>query len=93
MARGQVWVFAPSGKRGTPTPSPSLKGGEPVSEAFTGAALRLAALAAAYLRWTPRIFWNATPSELTASLAPPLPGETPPSRAEIAALIERDSHG
>ena len=64
-----------------------------MSDAFSGAALRLNALAAAHLRWTPRIFWNATPSELTASLAPPLPGETPPSRAEIAALIERDSHG
>ncbi|WP_417321312.1 phage tail assembly chaperone [Erythrobacter aureus] len=61
--------------------------------AFSGAAPRPAPLAPGHLRRTPRIFWNATPSELTASLAPPLPGETPPSRAEIAALIERDSHG
>ncbi len=64
-----------------------------MSDRFAPAALRWAALAAGRLGWTPCIFWNATPSELTASLAPPLPGETPPSRAEIAALIERDSHG
>tara|TARA_A100001391_G_scaffold82509_2_gene53898 strand:+ start:339 stop:533 length:195 start_codon:yes stop_codon:yes gene_type:complete len=64
-----------------------------VSEAFSGAALRLTGLAAAHLRWTPRTFWGATPSELAACLAPPIPTQTPPSRAEIAALIERDSHG
>ncbi len=64
-----------------------------MSERFATAALRFAALAARHLGWTPRSFWNATPSELTACLAPPLPGETPPTRAEIAALIERDAHG
>lgn len=64
-----------------------------MTETFAGGAIRLAALAATHLHWAPRTFWNATPSELAASLAPPLPGDTPPSRAEIAALIERDSHG
>jgi hypothetical protein len=45
------------------------------------------------MRWTPPVFWAATPSELAASLAPPLSADTPPTRAEIAALIERDAHG
>ncbi len=64
-----------------------------MSGTFAGGALRLAALAAAYLQWTPGTFWNATPSELAACLAPPLPADTPPTRAEIAALIERDANG
>ncbi|QYJ07155.1 phage tail assembly chaperone [Qipengyuania flava] len=64
-----------------------------MSESFAAGALRLAALAAIHLRWTPRTFWGATPSELAACLAPPAPAETPPSRAEIAAMIERDAHG
>ncbi|WP_369026594.1 phage tail assembly chaperone [Qipengyuania sp. RANM35] len=63
-----------------------------MSENFGVAALRLAGLAAGALGWLPDTFWNATPSELLASLAPPLPAETPPSREEIAAMIERDAH-
>lgn len=59
---------------------------------FGDAALRLAGLAARALGWLPDTFWNATPSELLASLAQPLPAETPPSREEIAAMIERDAH-
>ncbi|WP_417819059.1 phage tail assembly chaperone [Tritonibacter scottomollicae] len=62
-------------------------------ETFARAAIRLTALAATHLGWTPRTFWNATPAELAACLAPPIPTQTPPSRAEIAALIERDTHG
>lgn len=64
-----------------------------MNQSFAAGALRLAALAAMHLRWTPRTFWSATPAELAACLAPPLPAGAPPSRAEIAALIERDSHG
>ncbi|WP_234002349.1 phage tail assembly chaperone [Erythrobacter sp. AP23] len=64
-----------------------------MSETFSGAAYRLAALSAAHLRWSPPMFWNATPAELVTSLASLTPAQTPPSRAEIAALIERDSHG
>lgn len=64
-----------------------------MSESFAAGALRLAALAATHLAWTPRTFWGATPSELAACLAPPIPAQTPPSRAEIAALIERDTNG
>ncbi len=64
-----------------------------MSGSFAESAARLAGLAARALGWTPATFWNATPAELLLSLAPPLPAETPPSRAEIAALIERDNHG
>lgn len=64
-----------------------------MSTSFAASALRLAAFAAAQLGWVPRTFWAATPSELAACLAPPLPADTPPTRAEIAALIERDAHG
>ncbi|MBX7481467.1 phage tail assembly chaperone [Qipengyuania qiaonensis] len=64
-----------------------------MSGTFAAGALRLASLAAVHLHWTPRTFWGATPSELAASLAQPLPADTPPTRAEIAALIERDAHG
>ena len=56
---------------------------------------RLAGLAAQLLGWTPPVFWAATPSELALSLAPttPIAIAAPPSRAEIARLIERDTHG
>ncbi len=60
---------------------------------FAQGAVRLAALAANHLGWNPRTFWQATPSELETSLAPPLADGNPPTRAEIAALIERDAHG
>ena len=60
---------------------------------FTAATTRLAALAAQVLGWPPPVFWAATPSELALSLAPPQPAATPPSRAEISRLIERDTHG
>ncbi|MFA6218939.1 MAG: phage tail assembly chaperone [Erythrobacter sp.] len=59
---------------------------------FASAALRLAALAARHLAWTPATFWQATPSELLASIAPPIPAGAPPTRAQIARMIERDSN-
>ena len=63
-----------------------------MSTGFAAGALRLAALAAERLGWPPPVFWDATPSELAACLAPPLPADTPPTRVELAALIERDTH-
>ena len=65
----------------------------PSSPTFTEAAAQLAAVAAQVLGWLPPVFWAATPSELALSLAPPTPAANPPSRAEIARLIERDSDG
>ena len=64
-----------------------------MSASFTGTAARLAGLAAQTLGWTPATFWAATPAELLIALTPPLVAQTPPSRAEIAALIERDRNG
>ncbi|WP_226698385.1 phage tail assembly chaperone [Qipengyuania flava] len=64
-----------------------------MSERFAARALQLAGLAALRLGWTPRVFWNATPSELAASIAPPAPTQLPPTPAGIAALIERDRDG
>ena len=52
----------------------------------------LAGLSARALGWTPDTFWNATPEELAASLGQREPGIAPPSRAQIAALIERDEN-
>ena len=64
-----------------------------MSERFADMALRCAALAATTLNWTPDIFWNATPAELLASLAPPRSDTAPPTRDEIALMIERDENG
>ncbi len=74
-----------------------LRGGRndppPGAVTFAASALRLLPLAAQVLRWTPAVFWAATPAELCASLAPPRGTPQPPTRDEIARLIERDDHG
>lgn len=64
-----------------------------MAEDFSGSAVRLAGLAARLLGWTPDTFWNATPAELAASIGPLEQAETPPSREEIAAMIERERNG
>lgn len=64
-----------------------------MAEGFSVNAVRLAGLAARLLGWTPGTFWNATPEELAASIGPAEQVETPPSREEIAAMIERDRNG
>ncbi|MDG6079186.1 phage tail assembly chaperone [Erythrobacter litoralis] len=61
--------------------------------AFATQAARLADHAARSLGWTPDTFWNATPSELAASLhSDDTESTAPPSRERIAAMIERDRH-
>ena len=60
---------------------------------FAASATRLCGLAARALGWTPDTFWNATPAELCACLGSEDAESAPPSRAEIAALIERDRNG
>jgi len=62
-------------------------------DGFTAAALALAASSARTLGWTPETFWNATPEELAACLGMEERADAPPTRAEIAALIERDADG
>lgn len=57
---------------------------------FADVAARLAGLAARTLGWRPREFWAATPAELALSLGAGEPGESPPTRAEILTLMERD---
>ena len=58
---------------------------------FADTATRLAALAALTLGWRPGEFWAATPAELALCLGTSDPGNAPPSRAEMLALIERDA--
>ncbi|QZD94320.1 phage tail assembly chaperone [Qipengyuania gelatinilytica] len=64
-----------------------------MAEDFSGCAVRLSGMAARLLGWTPDTFWNATPAELAASLGPVEQADAPPSRDEIAAMIERDRNG
>lgn len=64
-----------------------------MEQRFADGALALAGLSARALGWTPDTFWNATPAELAACLGADEPAGAPPSRAEIAALIERDRNG
>jgi hypothetical protein len=59
-------------------------------EEFTSSALRLCALAAHTLGWTPDIFWAATPAELAAILAPA--GPAPLTGAALRQWMETD-HG
>lgn len=60
-----------------------------MSRDFAAAALRLCGVAARQLGWRPAEFWNATPAELAAALAPP---DVTPSlgRDEIRRLMEQD---
>ncbi|WP_345719357.1 phage tail assembly chaperone [Qipengyuania aestuarii] len=60
---------------------------------FSVGARRLAGLSARALGWPPDIFWNATPEDLALSLGTHDPAVAPPSRAEIAAMMERDRNG
>lgn len=61
---------------------------------FSDSAARLAAIAAQALGWRPHEFWAATPAELALSLGLRADADAapPPTRAELAALIERDTH-
>ena len=62
-------------------------------ETFGEAAVLLAGASARELGWSPETFWNATPDELAASLGVGDETLSPPTRAEIEALIERDTNG
>ena len=64
-----------------------------MSERFSVTVGRLAGLASRSLAWTPETFWNATPSELALALgSEENAAALPPTRGEIAAMIERDNN-
>jgi uncharacterized phage protein (TIGR02216 family) len=59
---------------------------------FADGALRLAGMIPRLLGWTPAAFWNATPAELAAIVAPA--GQSAPlTRGELTSLMERDRDG
>jgi uncharacterized phage protein (TIGR02216 family) len=60
--------------------------------AFGPGALRLSGLAMRALGWRPGEFWQATPAELAAALAPETAGQDAPlGRAELTAMMEQDN--
>lgn len=65
-----------------------------MNERFGPGAVRLSGLAARLLGWRPREFWEATPAELAAALAPPpLAGGEPLDRARLNQMMEQDHDG
>jgi uncharacterized phage protein (TIGR02216 family) len=65
-----------------------------VSERFGDCAARLAGAVPLLLGWPPDVFWNATPAELAAILAPDATGlPAPLSRGELNHLLEHDRDG
>lgn len=58
---------------------------------FAERAAWLAGLAARALGWRPDEFWAATPAELALALGAGETVDVPPTRAELAMLIEKDS--
>jgi uncharacterized phage protein (TIGR02216 family) len=65
-----------------------------VTERFADHAAHLAGMVPLLLGWVPELFWNATPAELTAILAPEARGGPAPlSRGELNRLMEHDRNG
>jgi len=60
---------------------------------FAAGAQRLAGLASLALGWRPDDFWNATPAELAAILAPKAGTGVTLSRDELERLMEQLSDG
>lgn len=54
-------------------------------------AVRLAGLAARLLGWKPHEFWQATPAELAATLAPYAPADEPLARTDLTRMMEREN--
>jgi uncharacterized phage protein (TIGR02216 family) len=64
-----------------------------MTERFGDRAARLAGTVPLLLGWAPDAFWNATPAELAAILAPEAASMPAPlSRGELNHLMERESH-
>jgi uncharacterized phage protein (TIGR02216 family) len=65
-----------------------------MTEGFASSAARLAGLIPRVLGWRPDDFWNATPAELAAIVAPADGGHGEPlSRSEFDRLLERERDG
>ena len=62
-----------------------------MNRALGPGAARLAGLAARLLGWKPQEFWQATPAELAATLAPYEPADEPLARTDLTRLMERDN--
>lgn len=61
---------------------------------FAETAARLSGLVPRLMGWAPETFWNATPAELAAILAPQTGGEpTPLTRGEFDSMLERERNG
>ena len=61
-----------------------------MSQRLGPGALRLSGLAARLLHWRPDEFWQATPAELAATLAPYDPAGAPLARTDLTRMMERD---
>ena len=60
-------------------------------DGFGSGARRLSYVAARVLGWRPDEFWNATPAELAAALAPDAgPAARPLRRAEMQRMMEQE---
>lgn len=63
-----------------------------MSDRFAPAAGRLAGLAGRMLGWRPTEFWQATPAELAAILAPAVEqAGVPLSRGDLARMMEQNN--
>ena len=60
---------------------------------FAASARILAGRSAQALGWAPDVFWNATPEELAASFGTDEDASAPPTREQIAQMMERDHDG
>jgi hypothetical protein len=60
---------------------------------FTDSARRLAGLTCRLFGWRPGDFWTCTPAELAALFSADEPDGAPLSRADLAAMRERERDG
>ena len=63
-----------------------------MSERFAQAAADLCRFAAVQLGWRPDEFWRATPADLLGSVPLAEAAGDPPSRADIARMMEEERH-
>lgn len=64
-----------------------------MSDRFGRYAVEMCRLAATQLGWRPGEFWRATPDDLLNALPRPGSADGPPTRAEIARMMEEERGG